>query len=331
MDKFAIIIVTVIVGVIFYYLIVSLVNILSGKLLGGKLLEYKFYFVRFSVVSGKREIARQKFSFCPNSVMDYGDKYGMDIKLKQNFLNAIFLSIFAIVFSFFGYGVTDVTSLGYKVFNSFVQFSIVAALITIFLSIHYFILSKSNTIKGFVFRNNFLVMDQFRRGVLPKDVEVLNSDISRTLTLKSESANIYVLWQFYHFLDKGYVQELYKAIPLFKSKTKVYNPMSMPYFYDYIFLLSITPDNQAHAQAMQLFKSIQTSIIKDMDVNGRRVLAYYQYYVMKDVQGAYITAQQGLDTADKYYISGIGKMEKKLLLDLLRVMDEQKNNQQFSY
>ena len=54
-----------------------------------------------------------------------------------------------------------------------------------------------------------------------------------------------------------------------------------------------------------------------MDINARRILAYYYYSAHLDLDKAKYYAEQGLEVADKYPIRGIGMMEKQLLNDLL--------------
>ncbi len=70
-------------------------------------------------------------------------------------------------------------------------------------------------------------------------------------------------------------------------------------------------------KATKFFAGIENRLEKDMDINARRILAYYYYSAHLDLDKAKYYAEQGLEVADKYPIRGIGMMEKQLLNDLL--------------
>lgn len=75
-------------------------------------------------------------------------------------------------------------------------------------------------------------------------------------------------------------------------------------------------------KATKYFVDIENRLEKDMDINARRILAYYYYSARLDLDKAKYYAEQGLEVADKYPIKGIGIMEKQLLNDLLKKIEK---------
>lgn len=92
------------------------------------------------------------------------------------------------------------------------------------------------------------------------------------------------------------------------------------FYYDIIYYYSCI--NMNHDKVKKYYKFIEKEILRDEDSNGRRVLAYYQYYVEKDPVKALETAKDGINVLDLY--EGSKGVEGTLLRQLIeKIEDEQ--------
>ncbi len=69
-------------------------------------------------------------------------------------------------------------------------------------------------------------------------------------------------------------------------------------------------------KAQHYYELTKKILFKDMDLNGRRVLAAYLYYVVNDSQAARAACDDGLRVADKFPIPAQAQMEIHLIKDL---------------
>lgn len=76
-----------------------------------------------------------------------------------------------------------------------------------------------------------------------------------------------------------------------------YDTMSVFGYYDILFYSSYVNHNAAHA--VRIYNIFKPRLEADMDPNGRRVLAYYQFYVQKQAQEASITLNQAIEALHK--------------------------------
>lgn len=91
-------------------------------------------------------------------------------------------------------------------------------------------------------------------------------------------------------------------------------------YYDIIHYYSCI--NMNHDKVKRYYKFIEKELLRDEDSNGRRVLAYYQYYVEKDAVKALETAKDGINVLSLY--EGNSELEENLLNQLVkRIQDEQ--------
>ena len=58
-------------------------------------------------------------------------------------------------------------------------------------------------------------------------------------------------------------------------------------------------------------------LLKDKDINGRRVLATYKYYIEKNVEEAEKCALDGIAVKDKYALKGQAFLEEELIKKIL--------------
>lgn len=97
----------------------------------------------------------------------------------------------------------------------------------------------------------------------------------------------------------------------------------------YLILFYSTYVNPNYNNAVRIYNFIRPSLEADMDPNGRRVLAYYQYYILKQPELAAITLNQGIESLkifDKAIMTEAEfKLEKRLMEELQNSMTEALN------
>lgn len=93
----------------------------------------------------------------------------------------------------------------------------------------------------------------------------------------------------------------------------------MQAYYNILFYhMCINPDIK---KAKQFFNRIKKELLKDDDANGRRVLAYYQYYVLGEKNEAEKTALDGLSKVSQFSICDAERnYEKRLMEELLETI-----------
>jgi hypothetical protein len=96
------------------------------------------------------------------------------------------------------------------------------------------------------------------------------------------------------------------------SKENFYTPC---YYHILFFSTYINPNVQ---NAMKFYNVIKDELEKDMDPNGRRVLAYYQYYIMRNPELADKTIRAAEDALAKYELGWFSKAEIELERKLIR-------------
>ena len=67
--------------------------------------------------------------------------------------------------------------------------------------------------------------------------------------------------------------------------------------------------------------------MKDQDINGLRVKAYYAFIMEKDTEKARTIAQKGLAMRDHYPFKGQAVYEAELLKDLLQRIETERQGQ----
>lgn len=67
--------------------------------------------------------------------------------------------------------------------------------------------------------------------------------------------------------------------------------------------------------------------MKDQDINGLRVKAYYAFFMEKDAEKAKALAQKGLVMRDHYPFKGQAVYEAELLNELLQRIETERQGQ----
>lgn len=149
-------------------------------------------------------------------------------------------------------------------------------------------------------------------------IEYMNLPPLESLTLVGNEFERH-MYQNYRFLQKvcqGAYNELMPIVIwtennladyLLKYETGSY--YNLVFYYSYI--------NQDLQKATKYYNIIKEELLNDMDSNGRRVLAYYQMYVMRDPVAAKQTATDGLNVLSQFSIGNAEKVYESNLLNNL--------------
>lgn len=136
----------------------------------------------------------------------------------------------------------------------------------------------------------------------------------------------YVIFQYYRALDQKNLAEMKRTIYSIESvlrKTKgkaLYNMAA--YYAECVFYYSFV--EYIPARAEYYYQHCPALIEKDMDLNGRRIYAYYLYCVKEDPEAALQAVREGLAAVDAFSVKGHIPMEKELLYLLQdRIMNRQ--------
>jgi hypothetical protein len=104
-----------------------------------------------------------------------------------------------------------------------------------------------------------------------------------------------------------------------------YDTLSNFGYYDILFYSTYVNHNASHA--VRIYNLIKPTLEADMDPNGRRVLAYYQFYVLKQAQMASITLNQAIDGLHNWDIGMDGNQTTKAEIEVeRRLIEELQNN-----
>lgn len=167
---------------------------------------------------------------------------------------------------------------------------------------------------------------QSMQGRRPRDISVPLEErvqLSRRSNLEMYQ---YVGAQYYRALDQRNQLEMKRTISCIEEGLPKENPLHFfgLYYAECVFYYSFVETNQGKAE--HYYKLCPAPIEKDMDANGRRIYAYYLYYIKNNPKGALQAVREGLEAADAFSTKGNIPMEKELLYFLRdKIMEEQTN------
>lgn len=94
----------------------------------------------------------------------------------------------------------------------------------------------------------------------------------------------------------------------------------IPLYYDIIYYYACVEMNRHKVQSY--YRQVENELANDKDSNGRRVLAYYQYYVESQPEKALETAKEGIRVID--WFEGNKEFEEKFLERLINEIQSKK-------
>ena len=314
---------------IFFIGVFLLVNIHEfGHFILGKLMGYDLLMLRVGIFSIQKENGKMRFSIIRN--IGYGGLCAMIPKKETSLRNYAIYSAGGILFNML-FGVTILLAVpGLGLRDLFYIPVMATGAISIFFGILNAIPFKSvnQPTDGLVilsilkktpmaerFYRNSTVSSQIMEGTRPKDLEL--SDLNRDDPMDLRD-NILIFYHYFKEIDEGNLESAGCYLSLLLANLQEVPPFSLPaFYYELIFYSILTGDLE---EAKRYYALAGKVLQKDLDINGQRVKAYYEYYVNHDGDEARELALRGLSVREKYPFPGHALMEGDLLEELLRVI-----------
>lgn len=172
---------------------------------------------------------------------------------------------------------------------------------------------------------------QTMQGRRPRDISGFMEESVQPSTsiLFGERKYRYVAFQYYRALDRKDPVEMKRTIysieaALRKTRGKQLYSMA-PYYAECVFYYCFVENFPE--RATYYYHHCPASIEKDMDLNGRRIYAYYLYYVKKAPEAALQAIREGLEVADAFSMKGHIPLEKELLYVLQNIITNRQANE----
>jgi hypothetical protein len=307
-----------IVFICIYISIFLIINIHEfGHFLFGKMFKYKLYAYKIGFLTWKKENGKIRFSIEKNkgysgyAGMLPPDKIPSKTKLILFYAGGIILNV-----------ITGFIALYFNVkygINYLASFWILSFILAFFNLLP--MKSAGNPLDGKLIWTLFLgkenaevlmniniISAQLTRGIRPKEVELLKTNIDKNLT--SDEISL-ILYTYFYALDSQDYDNLEKYAK--RLEEVLYNCPTIllpPLCYELCFYYCV---NNNIDKSKEYYKKIEKQIEKDEDSNGCRVKAYYNYYIKNNLDKAKEYCEKGMLNIKKFPIRGQAKMEVELI------------------
>lgn len=169
------------------------------------------------------------------------------------------------------------------------------------------------------YMNNYRMMLLLSEGCRPKDIQVppiSNGPSNYDMTALS--------YNFYKSIDSGNLEDAIKYARLLERNIDTYPNHSLATVYYNLCFIGCVTGNRT--KAIEYYHKAKRILLKDMDANGLRVKAYYEYYINRDMKTALSYCERALSVVDQYPLKGWSIMEENLLKQLKsRILQGQDN------
>lgn len=289
-----------------------------GNFMGFELKFVRFYFWDISEMNGEFICTTRKFNpiwqhaFIKKGLTEKEDIKNTNICLIVNAILTIALAIICIAFGYGDFAVGDET-LGGLLMGLGIGF---AFHILMYIGIHvHFMITRKTRLLTYTKK----ISNDYINGY---PIEYMNLPPLETLNLVGSKYEKHV-YQGLRYIQKVSQMAYYELAPIVKWYEDNFEESLLKYetgsYYNVIFYYSyINPDT---VKAIKYFNIIKEELLNDTDSNGRRVLSYYQLYVLKDFVTARQTAVEGLNVLSHFSIGDAEReYEAKLLNNLLSMI-----------
>ncbi len=286
-----------------------------GNIMGFKLKYVRFFIWDISEMNGELICTTRKFSPLWQYAML---KLGLTEKedIRYTVISLAIKSVIAVALGAIcivnGYGNFDMYEESLENFLMGIGLGLVFHTIYYFVYFLHYMITRKTRLMAFVKK----IGKDYINGY---PIEYMNLPPLESLNLKGNpfEKHMYQNYRFMQKLCQGSYQELIPIVlwtennfevELMKYETGSY--YNLVFYYSYI--------NHDLHKANKYFNAIKEELLNDMDSNGRRVLAYYQMYILRDPMIARATATDGLRVISQFSIGNAEKeFESKLLNNLI--------------
>ena len=292
-------------------------HFIFGKLVGYKMFLYQIGVFRIAVVNEKLEISINKMKGTSGCC-------GMMPTEKPSVKNQILFSSGGLIFNLIGIIIIQLVAI--NIDNE------------IYRNIFYF----ANLVVGIVLLSNAI---PFGQGIMASDGKIIYE-----LFRKSNYAEVFIKYQELmlkvtsgtRWKDIDIIDDDIEEVNLFLYIMRLFKAMDSDKYEDLPDIVGLIEEDLEKVEGKSLVDSVYTELgyyyavvkgdiekaktyydmrlekmKKDKDINGRRSMAIYEYYINNDKEAARKYCEEGLKVVDKFPLKGQRVMEEKLIKNLL--------------
>jgi len=157
-------------------------------------------------------------------------------------------------------------------------------------------------------------------GKRPSELMIEPLDEKRLTIIDSAITLTLLNIHYFKALDTDNFQSLARYIYVFENNlANSLSFVAVPMNYELIYYYSAIDHNKE--QAEKYYTRIDTHLVADRDINGRRVLAAYEFYINDNPKKARQYCLEGLASFNNFPLKGQAIMEKALLTKLISEID----------
>jgi hypothetical protein len=157
---------------------------------------------------------------------------------------------------------------------------------------------------------------QLVTGVRPRDLVLPGLSLDEYISIEDYSLLLLYYWR---DLDAGNRDGAAAYLSFQESPSHhIYDDILAPLCYELCFFSCLNGD---YDKAVHYHNQMESLLSQDHDSNGCRIRAYYAFYIEKDTVSAARICQEGLEAADDFPIKGQAEMERDLLTNLLKQIE----------
>lgn len=307
-------------SIVIWSLVTGFMNLLAVKILkSGDFASLRYLNIKILKRQGKLMIRKDKFCFIPQVNVIAIPDFFMDKRIRLMSLGVGNMS------GLICYGMLCMlvyyVAAGTEFFRMYMLGSIIFVCFGIFQLISLFCLDVGNSPQALLQRKNGQILALIMEGTHPAQLEEwLLEEVELSGVALWEKYR-YVQLQYFCALEKGDEERVAQLI----DKMEKALPKNVPSFLggvcnELIFYYSYLEKNQKKAEK---YKDLAPAMIEnDMDLNGRRVYAYYLYGKEADDDKILEVIEEGLAVANEFSMPGNIPMETKLLQYLRDLIQE---------
>ena len=171
------------------------------------------------------------------------------------------------------------------------------------------------------FYESSLLTKKLSSGIRPRDLDLVK-DFENIGDMHDLTKAFYLYFQ---EMDKGNRDSAEEYLLDVEKNLHKVPPYSLPAYYYELLFFALLSGNLEKAKVYH--EKAGKILMKDQDINGLRVKAYYAYIMEKDAEKARTLAQKGLAMRDHYPFKGQALYEEELLKELLQKIETERQGQ----
>lgn len=307
-------------SIIIWSLVTGFMNLLAAKILqSGEFASFRYLNIKILKRQGNLTIKKDKFCFIPQVNVIAAPDFFMDNRIRIMTLGVGNMS------GFICYGMLCMlvyhVAAGTEFFRMYMLGAIIVFSFGILQLISVACSGRGNSPQAVLQRKSQQILALIMEGTHPAQLEDwLSEEVELSGTALAEKYR-YVQFQYFCALEKGDEERVSQLI----HKMEKALPQNVPTFLggvcgELIFYYSYLEKDR---KKVERYKNQAPAMIEnDMDVNGRRVYAYYLYGKEADTDKIAEVIEEGLAVAQEFSMPGNIPMETKLLQHLRDLIQE---------